>query len=59
MEAVQNPSGFVSKKCKSYLAYKLGLCKFKKSLSIGGNLTIKDAGVFYLKTNSDKPYSKE
>lgn len=59
VEAVGNPSGFVAKQCSSYFKYKLGLCKFKKSLSIGSDLTVADAGLFYLKTNSEAPYSIE
>lgn len=59
MEAIENPIGFVAKECSSYFAYKLGLCKEKNSLSIGGNLTINDAGLYYLKTNSRKPFSRE
>lgn len=59
MEAVVDASGFVSKECSSYVAYNLGLCEDKKSLSIGGNLTASDAGQYYLKTNSKKPFSLE
>lgn len=59
VEAVNNPKGFVSKKCSSYLQYELGLCKKSKTLNIGGEFSTKDAGSYYLKTNSRKPYSKK
>lgn len=59
IEAIANPFGFVSKECSSYLAYMLGLCDEERSVNIGGNLTVGDAGLYYLRTNSRKPYSIE
>lgn len=59
VEAVQNPQGFVSTKCGSYKNYELGLCANEKKVHLGGNLSKQDAGVYYLYTNPESPYSKE
>lgn len=59
VEAVANPKGFVSTECSSYENYQLGLCSNGSTVSLGGILSIQDAGVYYLDTNAESPYSKE
>lgn len=59
IEAVYNPNGFVSTECDSYLYYLLNTCSGNKNLTLGGNLTINDAGEYFFKTNSQSPYSLE
>lgn len=59
LEALKNPEGFVSKQCDSYENYKNGLCDGNKALTIGGDLSLEDAGLYYLRTNPLPPYSKE
>lgn len=59
LEAVKNSDGFVSTDCGSYLLYALDKCDSNRTVTIGGDLTIEDAGNYYLYTNSESPYSKE
>lgn len=59
IESVYNPDGFVSTECDSYLYYLLGYCDGNKNVTLGGDLTIDDAGDYYFKTNSESPYSLE
>lgn len=59
MESVINPEGFVSTECPAYLLYLLGFCSNNRVITLGGNLTIEDAGKYYFTTNSEYPYSKD
>lgn len=58
-EAISNANGFVSTKCVSYEEYDAGSCADNKKITLGGELTLEDEGVYYLYTNPEKPYSKE
>lgn len=59
VEAVWNPEGFVSRRCGSYEEYEGGKCEEGRSLTVGGDISIEDEGVYYLRTNSESPYSRE
>lgn len=58
-EAVRNGHGFVSTKCTDYAMYTLRLCILLPKVTIGGKLTLRNSGRYYLETNADEPYSKE
>lgn len=58
VESIQNDHGFLSTKCESYEAFVTGTCESNEKVPIGGPLANAE-GVYYLYTNSEKPYSKE
>lgn len=57
-EAVQNGDGFVSTQCPNYGFYIINICRNSPTVTMGGNLTLEDSGIYYLTTNSEEPYSK-
>lgn len=59
LEAVRNPDGFVATECSDYVSYELGSCSGNRNITLGGNLTISDAGIYYFNTNAESPYSLE
>lgn len=58
IEAVGNPSGFVSTKCTNYEDYVDGKCDGNEKVTLGGDLSGHE-GIFYFQTNPQKPYSKD
>lgn len=58
VEAIQNPDGFVATKCNSFIDYVLGLCG-NKTVTLGGDFSLEDAGDYFFYTNPESPYSKE
>lgn len=58
-EAVGNSKGFVSTQCSSYIRYRTNGCDDDKEITMGADLTLDDAGTYYLQTNSKSPFSKE
>lgn len=58
VEAVQNPKGFVATKCDSYADYLLGVCG-NKTVTLGGDFSVADAGDYFFRTNPESPYSKD
>lgn len=57
IEAVLNPTEFVSKRCSSWVKFITGLCNKEVSVAMG-DLKSNIEGNFYLETNKDKPFAK-
>lgn len=55
MESIYDEQKFVSTKCDSYMQYEADECSYNRTITIGGDLTLKDSGKYYLKTDPQPP----
>merc|ERR1712029_1086153 len=57
IETVVSPTGFLARKCQSWLAYQSDTCSNAEE-SYMGNPETSDRGNYYLETNAQPPYGK-
>ncbi|RZC37568.1 Pep M12B propep and/or Lipase domain containing protein, partial [Asbolus verrucosus] len=56
---VENPGTLMATECYNILAFDTGVCQYNKKIDIGGELTRKDDGIYYLHTGPKKPFGKD